>query len=325
VWASQKFHRLVRNAFNIFLHAFGAEITKWRPVVRCPRTFPQRRETHREHVQTIIEITSELPVRHHLRQVATRGATTRTSTRVVCVLPSRSNSCSGAPAITWAAAGRNVADLVQEKRAAIREFETSNLSRDSSGERPPLMAEQFALEQSRGNRGAIHSHEWPVTARTSIVDGASDEFLARPCLTEDENRGIGRSHDFDLIEPARSDALRPMMSSNLSSGALAPRGTSVLDHVRASSWLGVEECSPNTAHGRTLTPALSFEGRGNRVRRFCESRFVDGIAGDTCSFRGELRCMNWRLKSRNAPGLVLASPKTPMRRFPIIKGTPQKT
>ena len=32
------------------------------------------------------------------------------------------------------------------------------------------------------------------------MDGASDEFLARPCLTQDENRGVSRSHDLDLIE-----------------------------------------------------------------------------------------------------------------------------
>ena len=72
--SEQNLHRPVRNALNIFLHAPGAKIHK---VAHEQRdvfgAFPQRREAHREHVQAIIEITSELTVRHHLRQIATRG------------------------------------------------------------------------------------------------------------------------------------------------------------------------------------------------------------------------------------------------------------
>src|SRR5207244_6750143 len=156
---------------------------------------------HGEHVQAIIEITSELPVRHHLRQVATRGRhNANVHARSVCASKTLKFLFLEHPQELGLQLGGDVADLVQEKRAAVREFETSDLSRDGPGERSPLVAEQFALEQSRRNRGAIHPDERLVAAGTSIVDGASDEFLARPCLTQDENRGVSRSHDLDLIE-----------------------------------------------------------------------------------------------------------------------------
>src|SRR5260370_34209510 len=80
----------------------------------------------------------------------------------------------------------------------MSQFEASSFSRDGSGERSPLVTEQFALEKSRGNRGAIHSYEWPVATGTPVVDGVGDEFLAGPCLTQSENRGISWSHDFDI-------------------------------------------------------------------------------------------------------------------------------
>src|SRR5258708_2986930 len=80
----------------------------------------------------------------------------------------------------------------------MSQFETSTFSRDGSGERSTVVTEQFALEKSRGNRGAIHSYEWPVATGTPVVDGVGDEFLARPCLPQNENRGISWSHDFDI-------------------------------------------------------------------------------------------------------------------------------
>src|SRR5258708_1134805 len=80
----------------------------------------------------------------------------------------------------------------------MSQFETASFSGDGSGERPTLVTEQFALEKSRGNRGAIHSYEWPVATGTPVVDGVGDEFLAGPCLTQNENRGISWSHDFDI-------------------------------------------------------------------------------------------------------------------------------
>src|SRR6266404_1935449 len=151
------------------------------------------------------------------------------------------------------------------------------------------MAEQFALEQSRRNRGAIHSDERLVAARTSIVDGASDEFLARPCFAEDENRGVGRSHDFDLIQRSREGSapadkvLEFILRAHL---LLEVLRFWITCRLRVG-WASKSVARIQGTDG-PLTPALSpsERERGNRVQCFCESRFVDGIAGDTSSFRG---------------------------------------
>ena len=44
---------------------------------------------------------------------------------------------------------RNVADLVEEERAAVGELEPPDLLRDRAGERAALVPEELALEQAR--------------------------------------------------------------------------------------------------------------------------------------------------------------------------------
>ena len=53
---------------------------KWRDFLTV---LPQRQQAHREHIQPIIEITPELAVHHHLRQIATRVLVTKLGRAVV--------------------------------------------------------------------------------------------------------------------------------------------------------------------------------------------------------------------------------------------------
>ena len=51
---------------------------------------------------------------------------------------------------------RQVADLVEEQRAAVGQLEAARPSRrDGAGEGALLVAEQLALEQAGGQRGAV--------------------------------------------------------------------------------------------------------------------------------------------------------------------------
>src|SRR5882724_5501619 len=163
--------------------------------------FPQCRQAQWEHVQAIIQITPEFPFGHHSRQVATGG---RHDAHIHAGSLSASQPFKFLfleyPQELGLQLRRNIADFIQEKRATVGEFETPNLSRNGPGKRSPFMTEQLALEQPRGNRGAIHSYECPAAARTAIMNGAGDKLLARSSLTQDENRGIGWSHDFNLAE-----------------------------------------------------------------------------------------------------------------------------
>src|SRR5258706_13027408 len=51
---------------------------------------------------------------------------------------------------------RELTDLVEKERSAIRELEAPGLRRRRAGERALLVPEQLALDERRGKRGAVH-------------------------------------------------------------------------------------------------------------------------------------------------------------------------
>ena len=63
---------------------------------------------------------------------------------------------------------------------------------DGAGERALLVAEQLALEQRRGNRGAVDGDERPVAARAQRVERAREQLLAGAALAAQQHRGVGR-------------------------------------------------------------------------------------------------------------------------------------
>ena len=54
---------------------------------------------------------------------------------------------------------RDLADLVEEQRAAVGLLEAALAARDGAGERALLVPEQLALEQALGERRAVEAHE----------------------------------------------------------------------------------------------------------------------------------------------------------------------
>src|SRR5882724_2257440 len=126
---AQKFHRLVRNFFNTLLHALRAKIHKVAHEQRnVLGAFPQCRELHWKHIQAVVKVTPELPAGYHLGQVATR------SRYYAHIHPCRHGAAEPFEFLFLEDAQkfrlevkREIADLVQEKRAAVREFETSDL------------------------------------------------------------------------------------------------------------------------------------------------------------------------------------------------------
>ena len=86
----------------------------------------------------------------------------------------------------------NLADLVQENRAAAGDLEEARLVSDRAGKCASHMAEQFRFEQRFSERSAIDAHEWRSRPRALIVDQADDELLAGAALAIDENGGVER-------------------------------------------------------------------------------------------------------------------------------------
>src|ERR1700686_1471226 len=61
------------------------------------------------------------------------------------------------------------------------------------------MPEQFVLDQRVGNRRAVDGDERAVTARRELMDGASEQFLARARLALQQHARIRRRHALDRI------------------------------------------------------------------------------------------------------------------------------
>jgi len=72
---------------------------------------------------------------------------------------------------------RELADLVQEDRALIRELELPELLLDRVGERASLVPEELAFEQILGDGGAVERDERLLGSRALVVQGLGDELL----------------------------------------------------------------------------------------------------------------------------------------------------
>ena len=86
---------------------------------------------------------------------------------------------------------RNIADLIQEQRAAVRRLETAHLLRHRAREGALFMTEELAFEESQRNRRAVQLYERPIPAPAVVVDGLRDELFSGTCFAFDENGGVG--------------------------------------------------------------------------------------------------------------------------------------
>src|SRR5262249_37104221 len=130
----------------------------------------QRREPDWNDVQAIEEVLTKLSALHHALQIPMRRRdeahvrADRSHTAAPLVLLVLNE-----PQELDLNGGCDVADLVQKQRASLRELDPSGLARARPGERPLLVAEQLAFEQSVRERGAMHLHEGTVATRTLLV------------------------------------------------------------------------------------------------------------------------------------------------------------
>ena len=111
----------------------------------------------------------------------------------------------------------DVADLVEEQRAALGELEPPLLALLGAGEGALLVAEQLRLDQAVGQRGAVHLDERLVGARRVVVDGVGHQLLARARLASDEHGGVGGRHLRHLLvhlahRPAAADDAREVVA-----------------------------------------------------------------------------------------------------------------
>src|SRR5690606_13766264 len=93
---------------------------------------------------------------------------------------------------------RQLADLVEEERAALGELEAPGARAVRAGEGAALDAEELALEQVLRDRRAIDRDERPRPPRRELVERARRELLAGAALAGEQHRGVGRG---ELADP----------------------------------------------------------------------------------------------------------------------------
>ena len=94
---------------------------------------------------------------------------------------------------------RQFPDLVEEQGAPMGDLERPAALCRGSGERPFLMAEQFALDQFRRDRPAIHYDERVVPAPGAVVDPPRNQLFPAPGFAFDEDREVGISNAANVI------------------------------------------------------------------------------------------------------------------------------
>ena len=81
---------------------------------------------------------------------------------------------------------------------AIGQLKAADALRDGAGEGAALMSEEFALQQSGGDGGAVQFHEGTGMPRAQIMERPRNQFLSRPSLAIDKDGGIGGGNGLDL-------------------------------------------------------------------------------------------------------------------------------
>ena len=87
---------------------------------------------------------------------------------------------------------RHVADLIEEQRAALGKLEASDARAQRPGERPFHVPEQFALDERRHQRPAVHRHKRPPSILPVEVNRPRHQLLARAALAAHQHGHVGR-------------------------------------------------------------------------------------------------------------------------------------
>ena len=85
-----------------------------------------------------------------------------------------------------------VTNLVEKIVEPIRQFESSGLPRQRSGERSALTAEQLAFDERRGNRRAVDTHHRMRAPCTQSVQLGGKELLAGAGFAEQQHGRVCR-------------------------------------------------------------------------------------------------------------------------------------
>jgi hypothetical protein len=156
------------------------------------------RDVYDEAMDSIVEIGAETTLANHRSQVPMRRAqqanvdTPRRFTADPSNVPSLQDAEQSCLKIR-----RQLSHFVQEERPAVCLLERASVRLHRAGERPPLVAEELALDELTRKAPAVQRHERTIVPPPSFVKRARDVLLANARFTMDQDgpRQIGKSID----------------------------------------------------------------------------------------------------------------------------------
>src|SRR5262249_52755940 len=106
---------------------------------------------------------------------------------------------------------RELADLVQEQRPALRQLERPLPRRHRTGERASLVTEQLALDERIRDRPAIDHDERPLRTGALRPDGTRQHVFPRAGLSFEQD---GRVRSGDALEDSEDRAHREALTKS---------------------------------------------------------------------------------------------------------------
>ena len=166
------------------------EVTRQQRHVAAPRA--QRRELDARDRQAMEQVVAEAPLLHLLIEVAPRG---REEAHVDGEGPLAADTGDGA-ALDRAEQlrlqlQRELADLVDQERAAVGALEDALAHRHRAGERPLLVPEQLRLDQVGRDGGAVEDDEGAIATPALLVERLGELLLAGARLPFQDHRDVG--------------------------------------------------------------------------------------------------------------------------------------
>src|SRR5512146_2240052 len=148
------------------------------------RVFLQRGCLNAHYVDAVIEVLPELAFSNKLSQVAVRSKDEASAQRdeAIAAKAAELHLLKYAQQL-YLREEAQIANFVKEQSAIGSLFEVAFTSTDRARKRALFVAKQLGFNQSLGNCSARNRDERLVGARTQIMYGAGDQFLARTTLT----------------------------------------------------------------------------------------------------------------------------------------------
>src|SRR5882762_4438168 len=183
----QFLHCRRRNGFDLLAHP---ERVLLRKVLHQQRnvftSFAQRGNADGKNIQPVVEVASELSIRHHLFQITIscrhQSRVNALRSRAAHPLVSALLQCAQEFRLEFKG---HVTDFVKKQGAAVCQLKPAHLLCVCTCERAALVSEEFTLKQRAGNGGAVEGDETALLTAAPIVNGALIDYLVPISKPED--------------------------------------------------------------------------------------------------------------------------------------------